>query len=101
MAAATPRAKAVGARTSLSPCRARPEPAAARPRSAKKWQTVTIYAITSLTASQATAAQLAGWIRGHWQIEAIHHDVTYGEDASGGGAAVLAGRPGCSGPSCR
>jgi len=52
--------------------------------STKKWQTVTIYAITSLTASQATPAQLAGWIRGHWQIEAIHHirDVTYGEDAS-------------------
>ncbi len=64
--------------------------------STKKWQTVTIYAITSLTASQATAAQLAGWIRGHWQIEAIHHirDVTYGEDASqvrtGNGPQVMA-----------
>jgi len=25
-----------------------------------------------------------GWIRGHWQIEALHHlrDVSYGEDAS-------------------
>jgi predicted transposase YbfD/YdcC len=50
----------------------------------KKWRTVTIYAITSLTASQATPAHLAGWIRGHWRIEALHHirDVTYGEDAS-------------------
>lgn len=50
----------------------------------KKWRTFTIYAVTSLTASQAPTAQLAGWIRGHWQIEALHHirDVTYGEDAS-------------------
>jgi predicted transposase YbfD/YdcC len=62
----------------------------------KKWRTVTVYAVTSLTASQATPAQLAGWIRGHWQIEAIHHirDVTYGEDASqvrtGNGPQVMA-----------
>jgi predicted transposase YbfD/YdcC len=50
----------------------------------KKWRTVTIYAITSLTASQADPAQLAAWICGHWQIEALHHvrDVTYAEDAS-------------------
>ena len=50
----------------------------------KKWRTVTAYAITSLTAGQATPAQLAGWIRGHWQIEALHHirDTTYSEDAS-------------------
>jgi predicted transposase YbfD/YdcC len=49
-----------------------------------KWRTTTIYAVTSLTVTQATPAQLAGWIRGHWQIEALHHirDVTYGEDAS-------------------
>jgi predicted transposase YbfD/YdcC len=40
----------------------------------KKWRTVTAYAITSLTASQATPAQLAGWIRGRWQIEALHHE---------------------------
>lgn len=42
------------------------------------------YAITSLDAHQATPAQLAAWIRGHWQIEALHHlrDVSYGEDAS-------------------
>ena len=32
---------------------------------------------------ELTPAQLAGWIRGHWQIEALHHirDVTYREDA--------------------
>ncbi len=62
----------------------------------KKWRTVTVYAITSLAASQATPAQLAGWIRGHWQIEVLHHirDVTYGEDASqirtGNGPQVMA-----------
>jgi predicted transposase YbfD/YdcC len=55
-----------------------------RPLGGKKWRTVTIFAITSLTASQAAPAQLAAWIRGHWRIEALHHirDVTFGEDAS-------------------
>jgi hypothetical protein len=58
--------------------------------------TFTIYAITSLTVTQATPAQLAGWIRGHWAIKALHHirDVTYGEDASqtrtGNGPQVMA-----------
>jgi hypothetical protein len=67
-----------------------------RPLSGGKWRTVTIYAVTSLTASQATLAQLARWIRGHWRIEALHHirDVTYGEDASqtrtGNGPQVMA-----------
>jgi hypothetical protein len=28
-----------------------------------KWRTVTVYAITSLTAAQATPGQLAAWIR--------------------------------------
>lgn len=33
---------------------------------------------------QAGPAELAGCIRGHWAIEALHHirDVTYAEDAS-------------------
>jgi predicted transposase YbfD/YdcC len=55
-----------------------------RPLSGGKWRTVTVYAITSLDARQATPAQLAEWIRGHWQIEVLHHirDVSYGEDAS-------------------
>ncbi|MFD4248098.1 ISAs1 family transposase [Streptomyces sp. NPDC058525] len=42
-----------------------------------------VYAVTSLRADQATAAQLAAAVRGHWQIEALHHirDTTLREDA--------------------
>jgi predicted transposase YbfD/YdcC len=68
-----------------------------RPRSGgKKWRTFTIFAVTSLTASQASPAQLASWIRGHWRIEALHHirDTSYAEDASqvhtGNGPQVMA-----------
>jgi Transposase DDE domain len=47
------------------------------------WRTVTVYAVTSLTASQASPAQLARWIPGRWRIEALHRDdVTYREDHS-------------------
>jgi predicted transposase YbfD/YdcC len=48
------------------------------------WKACTVYAITSLNAAEANPAELAGWIRGHWRIEALHHirDVTYGEDSS-------------------
>jgi len=55
-----------------------------RPLDGGRWRTVTVYAITSLDAHQATPAQLAAWIRGHWQTGALHHlrDVSYGEDAS-------------------
>jgi predicted transposase YbfD/YdcC len=62
----------------------------------QRWSTQTSYAVTSLAASQATPAQVAGWIRGHWSIEALHHvrDVTYREDASqirtGNGPQVMA-----------
>ncbi|MFI9588198.1 transposase [Streptomyces sp. NPDC052236] len=44
----------------------------------------TVYAVTSLTAEQATPAQLAKLIRDHWKIEAMHHvrDTTFAEDAS-------------------
>ena len=44
----------------------------------------TVYAVTSLTADQASPTQLAALIRGHWGIEALHHvrDVTFAEDAS-------------------
>ncbi|MFF0057832.1 ISAs1 family transposase [Streptomyces microflavus] len=44
----------------------------------------TVYAVTSLTAEQATPAQLAQLIRDHWKIEALHHvrDTTFAEDAS-------------------
>ena len=43
------------------------------------------YCITSLDAEQASPQQLAGYIRGHWQIEVRLHwvrDVTYDEDRS-------------------
>ena len=45
---------------------------------------MTVYAVTSLTAAQASPARLADWIRGHWGIEALHHlrDTTFAEDAS-------------------
>ncbi|MFF9217412.1 hypothetical protein [Streptomyces viridosporus] len=44
-----------------------------------------VYAITSLTVHQASAADLAERLRGHWAIENREHhvrDVTFGEDAS-------------------
>jgi hypothetical protein len=49
-----------------------------------RWQTVVVYAITSLPFEQARPARLADWLRGHWAIEALHHirDVTFAEDAS-------------------
>jgi predicted transposase YbfD/YdcC len=44
---------------------------------------VTVHAVTSLTAAQASPARLADYVRGHWGIEALHHlrDVTLAEDA--------------------
>jgi predicted transposase YbfD/YdcC len=55
-----------------------------RPLAGGRWRTVTVYAVTSLAFTQARPTELAKWIRGHWQIEALHHirDVTYAEDAS-------------------
>jgi predicted transposase YbfD/YdcC len=55
-----------------------------RPLTGRRWRTVTVYAVTSLTAAQASPARLADWIRGHWGIEALHHlrDTTFAEDAS-------------------
>jgi predicted transposase YbfD/YdcC len=48
------------------------------------WSTITVYAITNLTAAQASPDELADWLRGHWAIEVLHHirDTTYREDAS-------------------
>jgi predicted transposase YbfD/YdcC len=51
----------------------------------RRWQTVTVYAITSLTHAQASPARLADYLRGHWSIEnGLHYvrDVTFAEDAS-------------------
>jgi predicted transposase YbfD/YdcC len=47
----------------------------------RRWRTVVVYAVTSLTAAQAHPARLADWIRGHWGIEALHHirDTTFAE----------------------
>jgi predicted transposase YbfD/YdcC len=57
----------------------------------------TVYAITSLSARQASPARLADLIRGHWAIEnGLHYvrDVTFGEDTSqlctGAGPSVMA-----------
>ena len=55
-----------------------------RPLTGGRWRTAAIYAVTSLAFGQAAPAELQQWIRGHWQIEVLHHirDVTYAEDAS-------------------
>ena len=47
-----------------------------------KTTTELAYAITSLSADRATAAQLLAFNRGHWGIESHHwvRDVTFGED---------------------
>jgi len=62
-----------------------------------RWRTVTVYAITSLTASQADPVLLARWIRGHWDIENRLHwirDVSFDEDRSqirtGNGPQIMA-----------
>jgi predicted transposase YbfD/YdcC len=50
-----------------------------------KWSTETVYAVTSLTARDASPQQLADIVRGHWKIEDQLHwvrDVTFDEDRS-------------------
>jgi predicted transposase YbfD/YdcC len=56
-----------------------------RIRGKKKWSRETVYAITSLTAVQASPAELAAIIRGHWMIEDRLHwvrDMDFDEDRS-------------------
>lgn len=51
----------------------------------KKWSAETVYAITSLTARDASGTDLAELARGHWSIEDRLHwvrDVSYDEDRS-------------------
>lgn len=62
-----------------------------------RWSTETVYAVTSLAASQARPAELAAIARGHWLIEDQLHwvrDVTCDEDRSqvrtGNGPRVMA-----------
>ena len=63
----------------------------------KRWSTETVYAVTSLTATQASPAELADILRGHWTIEDRLHwvrDMDYDEDRSqvrtGNGPRVMA-----------
>jgi predicted transposase YbfD/YdcC len=52
---------------------------------ARRWRTVVVYAVTSLTFAQASPARLADLLRGHWAIENGLHwvrDVTFAEDRS-------------------
>jgi predicted transposase YbfD/YdcC len=44
-----------------------------RPIGARRWRTVTVYAVTNLSVYQASPAHLADYLRGHWAIEALHH----------------------------
>ena len=66
-------------------------------KGSKKWSTETVYAITSLDATQASPSELADIIRGHWKIEDCLHwvrDVTFDEDRcqirTGNGPRVMA-----------
>jgi hypothetical protein len=55
-----------------------------RPLHYLRRRTVTVYAVTSLTAAHASPARLADYVRGHRAIQAMHHlrDTTFAEDAS-------------------
>ncbi|WP_219420486.1 ISAs1 family transposase, partial [Pseudonocardia nigra] len=75
----------------------RTRPVSARTGRRGRWRTETVYAITDLAPHQARPDELAGWIRGHWQIENGLHwvrDVTFAEDLSqvraGHGPQVMA-----------
>jgi predicted transposase YbfD/YdcC len=63
----------------------------------RRWRTVVVYAVTSLTFAQASPAHLADYLRGHWAIEnGLHYlrDTASAEDGSqvrtGAGPHVMA-----------
>lgn len=66
-------------------------------RKTGKRHTEVVYALTSLSITDAKPTEIAGWLRGHWAIEVKLHwvrDVTYCEDHSqirtGAGPQVMA-----------
>ena len=67
-----------------------------RPIGSTRWNSETVYAITSLPCQHARPDVIADAVRGHWQIEVLHwiRDVSFGEDLSqirtGRGPAVMA-----------
>ena len=67
------------------PCAAQAIQITRRRKVKGKWSRETCYAVTSLTVTQATYAQLAAIIRGHWGIEDRLHwvrDMDVDEDRS-------------------
>ena len=66
-------------------------------RTTKRKHTETVYAIITLSVTDAIPTVIAGWLRGHWAIENRLHwvrDVSYAEDHSqvrvGNGPQVMA-----------
>ena len=53
-------------------------------RKTGKTTITTVYAVTSLTAGQASPSKIARLVREHWKVEALHHvrDTTFAEDTS-------------------
>jgi hypothetical protein len=49
-----------------------------RQAGSRTWRTVIVYAVASLTIHKASAAQLAGHLRGHWGVENQLHYVRDG-----------------------
>ena len=79
------------------PCAAQAIQIVRRRKAKGKWSRQTCFAVTSLTVIQASHAQLAAIIRGHWGIEDRLHwvrDTDFGEDSSqvrtAGGPRIMA-----------